>query len=507
MASPDHIRRKIDLLYEYQAVILGLESRLHNVRCQYELLQGELMAYRIDLPLMKSELVPRTSHAVSFRAHALGIGALPNEILLYVFEIFLSNSHHQRIRRLLLVCKRWNSLIMHCSKLWARIKLCPRFSWNFQVATSITYIKACLERSQPLSLDIDLDYSNFRSREGHIREELEMTVRMIADEDESDDIFDWALNVDCDFASSTYDQYFQETLDDLDALIGLGGIHIGRWKSLKLCFPWQELFVAQDLWVKFIGRTPYLTEAKIIQLDTIFDISDDDELFMSFPDLSNLRSLTLEDGQVRHLLKDPTSGPLSTLRHLDISYGSLDNILDLSAFTHLRKLCLRGGAGFHSVDQTTEEPILTIRLVDLEELHLKGYSPNLKKFRFEFPSLRDLLVESVKAFYVPPGLSPIHIRWTIRDYVDPPWAEEAIKEAFTGVLELSKRTEVITVQESVRPAISDVLTDLRRANSLPESLNHIVVELENGETDVIKVMWCDWHSPLPCIHNICNWLA
>jgi F-box-like len=478
---PKEIRQKIKLLSEHQTRISSLESQLQKARTSYKLLESELLEYRVEVASLKPDAA---LHSSLFT----GIHALPDEVLLLVFEHFLSVSHRD-IRHLLKVCKRWHRIVMS-PRFWARIQLFPVDYLVYSKLSSALYIEACLQRSQPLLLDIELDYDDFRTCEGYIRSELEALVRAVADDSEDDKIYDWSSGLNCYFSSAEYDQYFCDVFRDLDVLIGPRGVHMERWRSIDLCVPWHEPDVAMDLWVKFVGHTPNLKRAKFTGLEPIFDIfvdpEDTDQLDLCFPTLSNITNLTLGDPGLNFFLTDFTISP-SSLRHLDIEYDkTFSGISALSKFPLLRKLCLR--TFIIQLDPDLVIPPAVVRLLDLQELRLMGNSHVLlKHVRFDLPNLQELLVDSGTGFYIPSSLSPTYIRWTMIKFYNKYWTPETIRSAILGSFQASDRVETLTVLESVRTAVLEVLSDLRQTKSLPVSLKSVVVELEGGDRDIIVV--------------------
>jgi len=87
---------------------------------------------------------------------------LPCELLREVFSLLASQGLFH-LRHALLVCKRWHNVIVNDKKLWSTIiideEVVDRFKLHSktpEISRASAYIRACLDRSAPLPLDITL---------------------------------------------------------------------------------------------------------------------------------------------------------------------------------------------------------------------------------------------------------------------------------------------------------------------------------------------------------------
>lgn len=233
-----------------------------QIKNERDQLEEELFGYRVDAKKEGPEVV---RGQIMVATTSMNVQNLPNEMLILILEYFFA-INHRLIRRLLLVCKHWNHIIMQSPRLWARIQLSPVSFTVYEDSHILLqqYIEVCLQRSQPLLLDIELDYESFRTCEDYIRDMIYFSTLSVADEDEEDAIFDWSLSVDCDFRSTAYDKYLEDTIADLATLIGPTSIHTERWRTLYFFVPWRDPLTAADIWNMFIGTKSNLQSLSIV---------------------------------------------------------------------------------------------------------------------------------------------------------------------------------------------------------------------------------------------------
>lgn len=96
---------------------------------------------------------------------------LPPELLYEIFSVLASRGPLQ-LRHALFVCKHWHNVIISYQKLWCTVildwcfvdcfKLCSR---SAQITRAVAYIRACLNRSAPLPLDVTLN-AHFEDMDG-----------------------------------------------------------------------------------------------------------------------------------------------------------------------------------------------------------------------------------------------------------------------------------------------------------------------------------------------------
>ncbi|PVG01618.1 hypothetical protein CPB86DRAFT_666509, partial [Serendipita vermifera] len=160
----------------------------------------------------------------------------PTEILCMIFDFSLIHDH-TRIRELLLVCKRWNYLIMRTPKMWTHIQFKVTDVLSPKIGIYHRYLDACMARSWPLLLNIEIDVEEFRTLEDYLREEVMERMKVVVDKEDWDAIYDWGSGFECDFSSAKFEVNFEEIWSLLRSLTGEAGKHMSRWQSLSLSLP------------------------------------------------------------------------------------------------------------------------------------------------------------------------------------------------------------------------------------------------------------------------------
>ncbi|KIM31210.1 hypothetical protein M408DRAFT_64678, partial [Serendipita vermifera MAFF 305830] len=232
---PLEVQGKVERLAECRKQIANLESQLMQIKNERDQLEEELFGYRVDAKKEGPEVV---RGQIMVATTSMNVQNLPNEMLILIFEYFLA-INHRLIRRLLLVCKHWNHIVMQSPRLWGRVQLLPLdYEYRYPFESLLPYVEACLQRSQSVLLDIELDYVLLLTREEYIRNKVLATICEISNDEPN--VIDQVYNLNCDFASPEYDAYFDQTMKELSILIGPMGAHMEKWRSLRLRIPWQD---------------------------------------------------------------------------------------------------------------------------------------------------------------------------------------------------------------------------------------------------------------------------
>ncbi|KIM31213.1 hypothetical protein M408DRAFT_21287 [Serendipita vermifera MAFF 305830] len=478
---PPEIQEKVERLAECQRQIANLESQLMQIKNESNHLEEELLGYRDEKHIKRPDA--RKSQVV-VAVRPINIQKLPNEMLLRIFEYFLSENH-RLIRCLLLVCKHWNRTVMQSPRLWARIQLSPSDyeEYRYSPKSLIQYVEVCIQRSQSVLLDIELDYNSLRTREVYIRDTVFEAISDIFDD--YPNVLNQVANLDCDFASPEYDKYFDQNMKELSTLFGPMGAHMKRWRSLHLRVPWRDCILALDILQMMCGVAPNLQSISLSQIGYVLDVLcqewfEGETPLLAFP---SPRSLKLDDSKAAHLLEDIVRTP-STLMHLDICYDSrLNDISELQAFTTLRSLTLRISAGVKRLSVPKNEN-LSISLPELHELSLWGDSLPLKAVQFDLPNLQRLQLNDGAAIQLPMNISPKYIQWSAGDIRQTP---DVIQPTLAAILQSSSRATVISIFKISREIYEIVLEELHKAPELPVSLETIVLDLTGGERVHIDV--------------------
>lgn len=444
---------------------IALITRLNALEMEIDKIQRELSEEEHIQP----------SHVASGRAP---IHKCPDEVLLHIFSRYLETplgshrSQHPYIRRLLLMCKRWNYVIMNTSSLWARIEIIDPYAlFDYPNKKSlVSYIKACVQRSKELPLDVELDLSFLPNVNAYIAKAIyNCDERILSGANGCD--FASAIE-EADFEDCCSRQYNRQWNTASDSIFGdeSGNTILGRYRMLKLTLPpdrFDYAGVLKGLRVPF----PQLVSLKLMN-------TQDDELyaFTELPVVENLEFDYLSLGAFKVLP--------SRLKHLSMGMSSNFRVKDLSPFRLLQTLKMT----FVYLFDMNEKAPVTVQLPDLHTLSLVGTYNPLRGLDFHLPSLNLLIIHTTNTQSRLPKLSPRRIIW----YFDKLTSEYTIKQDIISlvrdVILLSPTTEHIAVSESVREEVMAVLlADDReaRADSTP---THAVIGFKDGRSLIIDVV-------------------
>ena len=148
---------------------------------------------------------------------------LPDEILFHIFQKLLGE-RQTLLLRLMLVCRKWHSVVSSHPVLWAHISILYR-SWNINFLRPGRHLKKVttfLTRSREALLDIDIQVSDDEDFHRECKSELGW---------DSDDDGHTALS--CDKVDAVY----LELRTLLNIPVRIGGCHMKRWKSFSYWTP------------------------------------------------------------------------------------------------------------------------------------------------------------------------------------------------------------------------------------------------------------------------------
>lgn len=251
----------------------------------------------------------QTTNTSSNQAAHTSINAIPSELLEITFKIYLA-SEAGSIHHLLLVSRRWHSIVAGTAYFWANIKLGSR-SFHHLYANAdkqVRQIEVYISNSRSLPLDIDINYG-FQLSEDNI-ESLRCCIRRIF----------VALRAD--------------TL---------------RWRSLQVVFPsnrGRSVVSLDDCGISML-HTPELSHLAIEMLAT--HTNERLPLLHHFADVSRLQSLKVDDeGHLNHL-----PNPLEGIQILDVRVNQLPfNTKELVRFPSLKTVTLRHEERDHRLQST-----------------------------------------------------------------------------------------------------------------------------------------------------------
>jgi hypothetical protein len=470
---PEFIQRQIQQLHEQEARIVELEAELNQLRKAHTELESDLAPYRVEARFADITITQRPSLELSEVAPIL---RCPDEIFCLFFdpllslaqdEYFESPHRHPQIRSLLLVCRRWYTLVTNTAKLWARIEasVFDLFDIGSQ-KSQFPYIFACLNRSKNLPITVYLDMRDL-SHYDYITEALAQHAKAIVYEDECDAILEKIRNEDWDFHSTWFDSQLESVFE---RLIGADAEYIKRWETITLHLP-DEADIAIRVWNKLARG---LKAVKNVVIKNFPPASPD--IFL--PDFGTAKSFrtSYADDAAKPPITSFGLSP-STLEHLYIKVGnpSID-LAELSHFQRLRTLRL-----FCTPFNLSGSPDFSVSLPHLETLNLWGDYNALARLRFDLPSL-ELLTLSWAVYKPLPAIHPRHMRWFMLGTQD----RIELKKTIRDYVLLSNALECITIDSFRRDEVKEVVAQIKLEGKAP-LLAQIVVKHINGEVERIRV--------------------
>jgi len=463
---PESVLHRIQQLHEKEARIVELEAELSQLRKDHAQLERDLEPYRIGFSFADVASVQRISREPTDIKTA-PINRCPDEIICMIFEnCVLIPYQHLYIRRLLLVCRRWYTLVTNTAKLWARIGISS--PWDlFDIGSRkslFSYIFACLARSKDLLITVDLDLESLLCGD-YIAKGLSEYVKTIVDEVYHRPIIEVIEEIEWDECTST--RFEVEVERVIEQLVGVDGEHIKRWGTLTLWLPeWME---GLRYW-KMLARG-FKTVQKIAIYNSPLGLDNDSII----PDLTTVKYFKLTPIIVTSLMDFGLSP--SALEHLHIGAASSGIAMrELSCFQRLHTLeldCFSSNRG----------ESFNIYLLDLKNLVLRGEFGILAHLTLDFPSL-DLLTIHVEGYGQQlPTISPRHIRWLL-EYTEDQWIKR--KKLARDFILLSNMLECITIEGPKNDEVVEVALRCKLEGKA-SLLTQIIVEHTDGEVERIQV--------------------
>ena len=214
------------------------------------------------------------------------INRCPPEILLIIFTFTLKGDYHPLIRRLLLVCKSWYSLIMNTPILWSRVHAILDTTRVWSKLSLRPYIEACFTRSRDLKLDLYISCARLLEAEDTA---ARISVERMKDIGE-DRISERSLRVHGNSKLITSRIYKED--EALGTLVDTRTAQMKRWRSLVFVGPpgleehrEEPLFCEEDWW-----PTSALESLEVKNLREYHQQA----IVPRLKDVSALRSLTTE---------------------------------------------------------------------------------------------------------------------------------------------------------------------------------------------------------------------
>jgi hypothetical protein len=432
----DDIQRKFRLFHEQEELIHNLEAQLDNVRRQHAQLDVELTPYR-DCIVPNEQNRDRNIGQLVQDARAASIYRCSEDVLLEIFQYYLTE-YHPNIRNLLLVCRNWNHIAMHNPLLWTRIQtpnllLDYRSIPNFDKVTT-PYVKACIERSQILPLDIELNLGGLPDFNHYARYYLEESLADIVDK--------------IDYKSICSD--FEDALEYMtwpDAswkfnyrFINLLNTSVERWRKFKIMVP----DLGSDRCVA-VFRQIDLPKAKLssLELGSIVGLgSPIEELSRYLPSVRGIQHLKSNTISLALFPDSP-----SLLQTLTTIPERIEDILDISRCTGLQSLVLDLQYNLAAPNQGQYH----LRIPQLRSLTVKRHIKMLSSFTFHCPVLEQLEMETQDIlpdidyshpfwWLKPPRVLARQVHWSMAS-----WNEFKFTPGVKAILSLWEKTELVTI--------------------------------------------------------------
>jgi hypothetical protein len=293
-------------------------------------------------------------------------------------------------------------------------------------------------------MDIDLDFSNFPSHRGYVRDKIGTLVRTICDPRESP-IIEYE-RIEFELPPPEYARQVQELLS---CLSGPEGEHCRRWRSLSWEFPVSQI-IASLLYSGFQGVTPHLKTLKICDAPPNF-YSDDVPPQHKF-DAPNLECLQLDLA----ISLSQFVGFAGSLRELDmIVVRDIINMPSISFFPLLQVLKIRS---FHC-HSTTIQPFI-ITLPHLITFTVTGNMEIFRPLQLDFPVLQSLNLINGRNFNGFPQLSPLHIYWEDHMRGDS-------KERTETILRMSSKLLTLTVPAAQAQSTWKIVKQYQSEGNIP----------------------------------------
>ncbi|KAG8807717.1 hypothetical protein FRC17_004297 [Serendipita sp. 399] len=358
------------------------------------------------------------------------VNQLPNELLVEILMLHMKSSHIIRNVDLMLVCKRWRSLVAFTPHFWSRIEVAPD-SWLEDIERCRHFVEICLVKSGSVPLDIVVDLGHLCDPK--IRPNDCMAYKLwialsLGYDDDQDAVDDFLASAVPKFNNamdklfsalfgSDHGHYSGEVREDMAIVATPNGVspnghhHIERWRSLKLTFAhWMSSVDISHILSSMNRPAPILETIDICRnYKEGSDSCGVEEALgnASFPALKTFSTNTGFDlPKFRH--------GRQSLQSLSL-YIRLGSFRCLPLYENLRLLHL-------SVPETNtafQAPVDSIILPHLHTLHLNGHCLDSFLVLIYAPQLRSLRLSSERLLNYPTShlLERIHyLDWDIDPY-------------------------------------------------------------------------------------------
>jgi len=381
------LKQKLQQLEQLEKQIEILEQQLKDARDLRVKLQQDIEIFQRDGPSIRK---------------------LPPELLTIIFRNYL-DKNASIIRRLLLVCRQWHSLIKDNSNLWSIIRIAPGPYDDLESLKSRRhYINTCLRNSSNLPLDITIDYGGLSTLYGLCVKALRVVAHQLRCrnceyydkgidldvEEEEDMVRDW---LDGQWFRENEGvplmlQYDEHCAHLLHELAGNRGEHMLRWRSFHFSGPkWRDSTLYPPyIYSTFQHPSPILEQLSLVRIPAYNYTRN-----VVLPQVEQLRSLSLIDSLT--LAKISSSQSILNMQHLNLEYNGYHEPEELITLFRLVNLkTLRLNAGWEGINSQMIPPTTTFS--DLTILKLRGdFNPKIF-VAMRLPKLQVLVLENDRAF-------------------------------------------------------------------------------------------------------------
>jgi F-box-like len=360
------------------------------------------------------------------------INSCPSEILSMIFKLYVPEDDDDTWHKgqLLLVCKRWYTLVVNDPTMWTTINIFapPRWGMRSWSDSTRSYLESCVERSRAMSLNIDLNFTLLQTTSEQLIERLRWGFFQLPSctptEDGGELIEGWLRNLYYgdleDDVNTTFDCLPNHAIELIAKLAGMDEDIMERCESFTLWFP-SAIQLCSAMWEQLAPQTINLSRLHLISLcwdKLLSSYYEDDNAVpkLSLPQVNDIRIGALY-GWDRFLSFDPSS-----LHKLSVNTSfEKDFFSEIGRFDQLQTLTLLPSMSNKSVIMDRDLPN-RVYLPVLQELVLLGYFINLDAVKFHLPRLKRLVVGWGMAFssiqYAMPMVQPPEVHWAPVDEPD-----------------------------------------------------------------------------------------
>ncbi|CAG7852525.1 SubName: Full=Uncharacterized protein {ECO:0000313/EMBL:CCA73500.1} [Serendipita indica DSM 11827] len=125
---------------------------------------------------------------------------------------------------------------MNAPSLWTRIELRVDHDLIDVTLPKLSYVEACLQRSQSAGLDIEM-HLGWQSKDDFIRDVAKSAIIAVGDKGEEEAVVSTLEEIDMHFSCSVYRKKEDAIFKALDSIISLERCNIHRWTTLALMLP------------------------------------------------------------------------------------------------------------------------------------------------------------------------------------------------------------------------------------------------------------------------------